>query len=456
MKGDTNLVRNASTFFLHTGLLLAALIGSTAEADTTITVNSLIDPGTRGDGSCTLREAINNANANADTSRGDCAAGSGSDNINFRVSGTVNLARTLPNITDAHGLTIDATGRSITVSGGGKYQVMVVNPAAKLDLKSLTVVNGYGISSGGLYNGGGTVTVTNSTFRGNSATDNGGGLLNGGGTVTVTNSTFYGNSAASGGGGLYNTGGIVTITNSTFSGNSASSGGGLYNLAGTLELVSSIVANSPNGGDCNNNGGNLDPAGVNLVRDGTCGASSDPAHFITADPLLGPLANNGGPTQTLALKKGSPAIDAVTVGPCPPPATDQRGVKRPQGAHCDIGAYELVQMPSMLIETIMGFFKWDVVTGSFNQEVVNSGLTGIGPGKLAKGRVTALRNQLVTAGNLIDQNQIPQACGQLDASLKRINTGEPITSSQFVAGTTASDLARMIQQLQQELGCNGG
>jgi hypothetical protein len=59
-----------------------------------------------------------------------------------------------------------------------------------------------------------------------------------------------------------------------------------------------------------------------------------------SNPLLGPLQNNGGPTQTHALLAGSPAIDAVTSG-CPPPPTDQRGVLRPQGAACDIGAYEL-------------------------------------------------------------------------------------------------------------------
>ena len=120
-----------------------------------------------------------------------------------------------------------------------------------------------------------------------------------------------------------------------------SDGGGIANFEGTLTLANTILANSLSGGDCLNDGGLLTPAGVNLVEDGSCGASADPTHFLTGDPQLGPLAPNGGPTQTHALLVGSPAIDAVPMDQCPPPADDQRGVARPQGATCDIGAFEL-------------------------------------------------------------------------------------------------------------------
>ena len=161
----------------------------------------------------------------------------------------------------------------------------------------------------------------------------------------MRNSTFSGNSVSATGGGIGNIGGTLTVTHSTFSGNSASEGGGIYNgvdpdteTIGTLTLANTILANSPSGGDCVNNGGTLTPAGVNLVEDGSCGASTDPTHFLTGDPQLGPLAPNGGPTQTHALLVGSPAIDAADNSFCLD--TDQRGVARPQGTACDIGAYE--------------------------------------------------------------------------------------------------------------------
>jgi len=76
--------------------------------------------------------------------------------------------------------------------------------------------------------------------------------------------------------------------------------------------------------------------GMNLESADTCGFAS--AGLRNANPLLGPLAANGGPTPTLALAPGSPAIDAAAA--CPPPDTDQRGVARPQGKTCDIGAFE--------------------------------------------------------------------------------------------------------------------
>jgi hypothetical protein len=164
----------------------------------------------------------------------------------------------------------------------------------------------------------------------------------------VHNSTFSNNSANGGGGiaFLSTEEGTGTVHNSTFSGNSTfGTGGGIWN-GGTLTLVNTILANSTSGGDCfNDDGSTLIPKGVNLVQDGSCGASADPAHFRTGDPLLGPLANNGGPTQTHALLVGSPAIDAAEDSLCP--ATDQRGVARPQGAKCDIGAFELAAADQM-------------------------------------------------------------------------------------------------------------
>src|SRR5262245_11943668 len=163
-----------------------------------ITVNTLADE-TTTNGSCSLREAITNANDNAQTYP-DCVAGTGTDAITFSVSGTIVLSSVLPNINDD--LTIDGGAQSITVSGGNSVRVMFVNGGKTLTLHNLTVADGSaGTSGGGLFNSGGTVNVTNSTFSGNSASCSdiacfagGGGIFNEvNGTVNVTNSTFSAN-----------------------------------------------------------------------------------------------------------------------------------------------------------------------------------------------------------------------------------------------------------------------
>jgi CSLREA domain-containing protein len=110
------------THLVVAGWLLVAAWGSGLAAPTQVSaaaihVDSLADITGAGDGACTLREAITNANANSDTSGGDCAAGSGEDTITFGVSGTLTLGATLPAITAPEALTIDGTGQVVTISG---------------------------------------------------------------------------------------------------------------------------------------------------------------------------------------------------------------------------------------------------------------------------------------------------------------------------------------------------
>ncbi|MBV6449456.1 MAG: hypothetical protein MHPDNHAH_00166 [Anaerolineales bacterium] len=216
------------------------------------------------------------------------------------------------------------SGNSAGADGGG-----IEHDGSDLIVTNSTLSgNSAGDDGGGIYTAG-TATVTNSAISGNSANYWGGGIYNDGSALTVTNSTLSGNSAANYGGGIFNDGGALTVTNSTLSGNSAFQGGGIINL-GTLNYSNTIIANST-GGDCinvNTIGTNVN----NLVQDNTC------SPLLSGDPNLGPLADNGGPTQTHALQSTSPAIDAGNAGACP--STDQRGVTRPQGAVCDIGAYE--------------------------------------------------------------------------------------------------------------------
>ncbi len=310
---------------------------TTAQSGPRFVVNSIADTDdtaceTAPAGNCTLREAINSANAAA-----------GADTIAFSVSGTIALGSTLPAITDAAGLTIDGTGQTVIISGENAVRVAIVNAGASLNVNRLTIANGNpGSSGGGLYfYGPGTLTITNSAFTGNSSSGGGigGGLEINGGTAGITNSTFSGNNASGSlGGGIAISAGTLTITNSSFSGNSAFQGGGINNLGGTVTLRNTIVANSTSGGNCYGaiiNGGNN-------IEDGTsCGWASTNGSMSSTNPVLGALANNGGPTMTFALLPGSPAINGVTFNaPNGAPSTDQRGVARPRGARYDIGAYE--------------------------------------------------------------------------------------------------------------------
>jgi CSLREA domain-containing protein len=205
--------------------------------------------------------------------------------------------------------------------------------------------------SGGGIDTYGNATVTNTTFSGNSGgTDGlGGGISNGdGGRLTVTNCTFSGNSAGFGGG-IENEWGL-SVTNTTFSGNNGGLGGAIGNaFFGGVSLNSTIVAAS-GGGNCDVEGGGIFDAGYNISDDSSCGFGS-PGSLDNTDPQLDPagLSSHGGPTQTIALVAGSPAIDAIPLADCTdqesppnPITTDQRGFPRPDNGEsaCDIGAYE--------------------------------------------------------------------------------------------------------------------
>jgi CSLREA domain-containing protein len=251
--------------------------------------------------------------------------------------------------------------------------------------------NGNNGNGGGIYNGStGIVKVTGSTLAnnsaaasGNSVTSNsglGGGIYCGTGTVYVTNSTLASNTVtASGspattnstrGGGIYSPGATLTVTNSTLSSNVASAsgsnpsrqGGGMFCVIGTTNVKNSIVA----GNTATTNPdvfGTFTSQGYNLIGNNTGGSgftngvNNDQAGSagFPLDPLLGPLQNNGGPTQTMALLNGSPAVDKGAAATDPATGnsitTDQRGSLRPVdhpgiapatgGDNSDIGAFEI-------------------------------------------------------------------------------------------------------------------
>ena len=207
--------------------------------------------------------------------------------------------------------------------------------------------NTAGLAGGGflnMYSDANTVALTNMTFSGNHA-DLGGGFGNLASTntvITLTNVTFKDNSADYYGGGAYIRNGSSTLNNVTFNGNTAVTSGGALDNDGASPLIqnsvfwgdSSEIANDSNYG-----------VSAPVIKDSVistgCPAGATCTNIITKDPKLGSLQDNGGLTQTMALGVGSSAIDAGGKNStCA--ASDQRGVTRPQGSGCDIGAYEVV------------------------------------------------------------------------------------------------------------------
>src|SRR5262249_15657214 len=132
----------------------------------------------------------------------------------------------------------------------------------------------------------------------------------------------------------------VTVLNCTIANNTAPAGSGIDNIKGTgtptFNVKNTIISGNTPVNVSVGNGGTITSQGNNIVGDSSSGfaASGDKTN---TNPLLGPLQNNGGSTQTMALLQGSPAIDAGNNTGAP--ATDQRGVTRPQHVTVDIGAY---------------------------------------------------------------------------------------------------------------------
>jgi CSLREA domain-containing protein len=404
----------------HTAILPAPfVVNTTADTD-----NGVCEPVGTNNG-CTLREAINAANANA-----------GADSINFDTAGVFATAQTITltsgELVVSGNLTILGTGSNLlTVSGNNASRVFRIDTGNTVTLDGLTIANGQVSGSfptgfgGGIFNDQATLTVSNSTVRNNSGTGNGGGIFNNSGTLTVSystvrnnnssggggianrdtsagaptltvnNSTISGNSSSGIGGGIFSGSNHVSspatlnITNSTISGNSAVSAGGIGNLdslhgtptlnvsnstvsgniasnncggirnaeaggTATATLNSTIVSDNsaPSIPDIGNDNGSTLSGSYNLVET-TSGYSfsSGSNNIFGIDPMLGPLADNGGPTQTHALLCGSPAIDkGINSNSL---ITDQRGagfartfddlsiINATGGDGTDIGAFEL-------------------------------------------------------------------------------------------------------------------
>jgi hypothetical protein len=176
------------------------------------------------------------------------ANGESEDTINFNCGGNADITLTSTLQINAS-MTLSGNGQSVTLDGQNQVGILQVNSGVKFTLNDLTIARGLGTaffgSGGGLFNSGGTVSISNSTFANNSGGLYGAGLYNSGGTVSISNSTFANNSSGAGGGGLGNSG-TVSISNSTFANNkTAQAGGGLYtNSGGTVSISNSTFANN--------------------------------------------------------------------------------------------------------------------------------------------------------------------------------------------------------------------
>jgi hypothetical protein len=339
----------------------------------------------RGGGLYTTGGSLDLANSNiannqatgGDGGNGGSVIGNGGDGTGggiYATGGLLNISNTTISANGVSGGHAGLTTGSCTghcdrgnpgrAQGGGVYA-----SGGLLTLTNTTISANNGIEGGGIYNYFGTLTVSNSTLSGNSANGNGyfsggGGIYNYQGTLTVSNSTLSGNSATGSfgeGGGIYNGfQGTLTLSNSTLSDNrtdlrdSFRAGGGLnVSTVSSSVLHNTLIAGNVNIATVTTSddvSGRLDPGGdYNLIGDGTgMTGLSNGVHgnqvgnaFDLIDPLLGPLKDNGGPTFTMALLPGSPAIDAGSNAY----ATDwdQRGPGYPRivNGTIDIGAFEV-------------------------------------------------------------------------------------------------------------------
>ncbi|NBY00613.1 MAG: hypothetical protein EBQ87_01315 [Planctomycetes bacterium] len=255
-----------------------------------------------------LRAAINLANTTP-----------GNDQISFNLTGanfyTITLAAALPNIVSANTSVSGGTAGTVTITGLGASNLNISGNGGDFSVFSIST--------------GGNLFISGVSVSGANFTSSYGGAFNNSGTLTISNSNLSNNSAIFGGGVYNTTSGILNISNSTLSGNSASQGGGIAN-SGTFNIANTIIANSLSGADFVGNAPTTNTN--NLVETfGTVIGTFTPA--FTADPQLGPLQNNGGPTFTMALLAGSPAISTTALVT---PNLDQRGFIR---SNNDIGAY---------------------------------------------------------------------------------------------------------------------
>jgi hypothetical protein len=315
-----------------------------------------------------------------------CAAGNGLDAIFIEVTGTISIDETLEvtnSLLAIQGPTFGCSGPGpcgITIDGEGSVQILKADAGTVVGLFALTLADGlattaspgtaFGTGTGGaIFANGSELEISDCLLRNNSAEGPssvvgglGGAIYGATGDITIVNSTIANNTAVHGSPAISQGGAIFSfsteeITASTITGNQADLGGG-YVVGTPPSLKGTIWSNNTNF-NCITPNTNL---GFNISDDGSCGFGGTSVN--NTNPLLLPLANNGGPTDTFALETfplTSPAINRIPVANCTdqetptpqPLGTDQRLFSRPDPGNlnfCDSGAYEVgAVMPIVIV-----------------------------------------------------------------------------------------------------------
>lgn len=329
-----------------TALLATAAPGGAAQFAVDTTADGLGDCALAGQ--CTLRQALQSANATPERDTVALPAGT------FELTGQ-DLIVTINDAVDIIGAGAGAT--ILREVSGGDGRVLLLEQNASVHLFDLSVTGSREASAVLLFGGGVELRATGVVFRDNTAAR--GGAIDGtGGSVVLENSAVVSNSAAERGGGIHLDGAAssLALLNTTVSGNSAPGGSGISLAAGSAALsFTTVWGNTGAPGELDVAPGaaaqlratiagrcsGLLPAslGSNIEPGTSCGLGG-PGDRPATEPGLGPLGDNGGPTPTHLPVPGGAAIDGASG--CPPPAADQRGVARPQGGACDVGAVEAV------------------------------------------------------------------------------------------------------------------
>jgi len=303
---------------------------------------------TSSNGACTA-DSTSDANCTLDAAITTAASG---DVIEFAPAvqgGTINAPFGLPNLTKD--VTIDASPNGITLDANGASAMLYVDSGATVVLRRLTLQHLVSSNGSALYNNNGNLTIDSCTFTNNTSTAGAGAAVINGSTLLVLNSTFVGNHAVSGGA-MY-LGGNAVIAYSTFIGNTATAASGAIFVPGTLTILSSMLAGNtaPSAPNISGFTDSITSLGHNLIdNDANSSWVAQTGDQINVaaqyDPAL--LANNGGPTQTVALMPASPARSGGDCaghasGPALPPVlTDQRGYVR--SVPCTIGAFDMTSI----------------------------------------------------------------------------------------------------------------
>ena len=240
-------------------------------------------------------------------------------------------------------------------AGGGMYSntVNLSDAPSAPTLANVTFSGNTARGGAGMYNFNSNAVLDSVTFSGNTALRRGGGMLNENASPSLTNVTFHGNTSQEsiggtpwGGGGMMNIGSNPTLNNVTFSGNNSLNGSGTAggDAMRSTDNSNPLIRNSIFWGDGSTEIVD-DPYSIstiaNSIVQGGCpsGSTCNPANVYNVDPALGPLQDNGGLVKTMALGVYSAALDWGDAATCT--TRDARGLRRPQGIRCDIGAYEV-------------------------------------------------------------------------------------------------------------------